>query len=948
MRSWTKPTPEQVESAIVRIGDPSIRAYFFGRLNNPLWIDPLLQRGLFQHPRETLSDPETGEVRFPPSPELRYLSRMAAESPNQVTQILLAIPDTDNIMVHYEILTAALNMSPTDATQLLPKILEAAVRRSRHLDYKLYEVLDHFASSGEVDVALLLARDILRLEPPRPIGEEQYGLHTGPISFLGEVYYEMVLSNTIPKIVQKRPLESLRLLLDLVASIVEFDLVQRGSQARDNGLTVSREAIELNAPDWDDDLGQEVISATRDTARRIWADHRECRQALIETLESFTWKIGLRFALDVLTHADPPPLLLLRDRLVLRKNFFDGDIYNEYRRLLRSGFSYLNPSDRLSILTWVDEEANLLISDESFSDREYATRYARNRKREWLSLVSEYLDRERARLFEELCDDSELGPLRAFEDSLVPRSGMWVGPTSPKSADDFNSMSVDEIVAFLAKWKPSGRSMDHSRRGLARALGQMVRNRAQYMSAFAGQFCNVDRTYISEFMLALREAVREGAEISWTSVLELGVSVVTRASISQADESRTLDDASWSECRKSIVQLLESGFTADMYPIPMTLRDLVWKIIKEILNDPEPSPSDEAGYGPPNMDPYTLAINYTRGAAMIANVEYALWIYRSQGIHKDDSAKTNIDNIPEVREVLERNLKSDLDPSIAVRSVYGRYFTQLYGVDPAWCETFVEKIFAVDGDLTALGMVAWQTYLVTNRPHLPVIRLLDAHYRSSVRKLPLTDNGWRHRTPEQALFEHVLLLFVNGHGDLRDDSSLVSIIYRHADPELCGYGNSWLGRGIHSGDQSDDMIARARDLWEWRVEEVKTSFDQKAAVELRSFVWWLRSDRFDVSWIAENLVLVLSLARQIDNEESVLEWLAKNAVDIPTLAIKSVRLLCAETREFWVLDSWIDDIRTVLRVVLDSGDFEATQQAQLLVQALASRGLVSGEEFSVD
>ena len=949
MKSWNKPTTEQLEAAIARIQDATSRAYFFERLNNPLWVEPLYMHGFFRQPGEPVTNPETGEVRFSPSPELRYLSRMAAEIPREIAQILLSLPETENIMVYYEILSAVLKMPPEDAAPLAPKLLESVAHRSQHLDYKLTEVLDHFASGGESDVAILLAREILRLDPPEPIGERSYRLYTGPRSFLHDVNYELILTDIVPKLVEQRPFITLRLLLNLMDSIVKFDLMQQDSNARDNGLAISRDSIELDAPSWDDDLSQAIISATRDAARSIWSEQRESRILLIESLQSFRWKVGLRFAFDVLAYADPPPLLLFRDRLVDHSHFSDRDIYSEYRRLLRSGFSQLNPADRELILTWIDQEASQLAADQTLDDREYADRVAKHQKREWLSSISDYLDGQWARTFRDLCNDSELGPLREPSHWLVPREGMWTGPTSPKSSDEFMTMSIDEIVNYMREWKPSGKPMDHSTRGVARAFGQMVKQRARYVSASADRFIGLDHTYIYQLISGMREAVREDADVSWDALIELSEWVMLQESVISRNDSSRMDGIHWSECRKSIVQLLQSAFASKTCSPPFLLRQRVWRLIDAALRDPKPHPADEAAYGPPNMDPFTSALNFTRGAAMIAAVEYALWVQRHLLTSQDNGlSTTSLKYLPEVQMVLERHLQPDFEPSISIRSVYGRYFAHLYSLDSAWCEIVADKIFASKSQLTPLGMVAWQSYLVANRPSLLVFRLLKPHYRSSVRRLPMPDYAWSHRTPERALFEHVLLLYLNAHTDL-DDNSLVSLLYQNSNPELCGYGNTWLGTGIHDGDVSDDMIARARSLWEWRVESVQASSDSQSTVELRSFGWWLRSDKFDVYWLASNLVVALRLAKQVDCEELVLNWLAQNAIEIPGLAIESVRLMCVESyKEYWVLDSWIDDIRTVLRIVLRSRQLEATQKAGLLVEDLVSRGLLSAGEFSVD
>lgn len=48
MKSWKKPTPEQLEKAIALLIQPQQRLYFFNHLNNPLWIEPLNKKGFFK------------------------------------------------------------------------------------------------------------------------------------------------------------------------------------------------------------------------------------------------------------------------------------------------------------------------------------------------------------------------------------------------------------------------------------------------------------------------------------------------------------------------------------------------------------------------------------------------------------------------------------------------------------------------------------------------------------------------------------------------------------------------------------------------------------------------------------------------------------------------------------------------------------------------------------
>ena len=46
MKSWKKPTDEMVNKALGSLKKVTARKYFFSRLENPLWIKPLEERGI--------------------------------------------------------------------------------------------------------------------------------------------------------------------------------------------------------------------------------------------------------------------------------------------------------------------------------------------------------------------------------------------------------------------------------------------------------------------------------------------------------------------------------------------------------------------------------------------------------------------------------------------------------------------------------------------------------------------------------------------------------------------------------------------------------------------------------------------------------------------------------------------------------------------------------------
>ena len=67
------------------------RQYFFSQLRNPLWVQPLLDRGYFQAPPLANHLPD-GSIQFPSWPELEYLKNIVADAPTKVITVVNQLP----------------------------------------------------------------------------------------------------------------------------------------------------------------------------------------------------------------------------------------------------------------------------------------------------------------------------------------------------------------------------------------------------------------------------------------------------------------------------------------------------------------------------------------------------------------------------------------------------------------------------------------------------------------------------------------------------------------------------------------------------------------------------------------------------------------------------------------------------------------------------------------
>lgn len=944
MGSWTKPTTKQIEAVLARIDEPHRRAYFLSRLNNPLWIEPLWRRGFFRHPPDPIADPETGSFRHPPWPDSEYLARMACHDPAGVVEILEVLPESDNVLVHRDIVTAILAMNGDHAGRLLPKVMNLLNREMMHgIEDRVCDLIGKFAGEGMVDEAICLARQALKLSPAVGGTDSYLDYRNRPEALLDDWWYQKILEEDVTRLVLVAPMKTIRLLLGILDGGIAGTEVP-GSVGRDEWLDWVRAAIDEDAPEWKLDPVQLLISAVRDAARSAWLTHQGRRQEVLEQLECFRWKIGARIALDVLAAADCPPLDWVRPRLLHYRNFSDYLLRHEYKRLLCSTFDRLDEVDRETLLGWIHAGPDLDQSEVERSPEDVA-RYISGWQREWLAVIAESLDESWRGRFEELLEDPALGQ---FETTREHAEGVfeWIGPASPKSPDELNTMPVEEIVAFLKSWSPSashrstGGLREPSVEGLSRALAETVESRATEFARAAEAFIGQESAYIWPLASGLRRAIASGAGIGWKAVLNLCEWVNVQAHRDQIEPGQY----SWSFTRQEFAGLLRAGFDNSSESIPFALRQRVWATLEPILHDPDPTIEHEKRFGPPNQDPLTLSINTTRGTAMAAVIGYAMWTLRNIDKSEGHVESPGFGAMPEVRDVLERHLQPANDPSLAVRSVYGRYLPWLARIDTSWVEAHLEQIFPTAAELNRLRNAAWISFL-SRAPYTSIFGLLHEQYVDAIQRMPSPEDSWlSDDNPDQKLSEHILDLYLIGEIELLGKNSLLRGFYDRCDVDLKSAGNAYLGWRLTQADEAAKRFAdRAQAFWEWRVSSIREVPDSGAAAELHSFVSWIDAACFEPDWVVEKLYEALQVDVPMERSVSLFmasKWLSGNVERISRkeIAVRCLGGIVESQRQRWFVSIFDDDFRTVLKAAMSSGDVSARVEANRFVEILVSRG----------
>jgi hypothetical protein len=514
-------------------------------------------------------------------------------------------------------------------------------------------------------------------------------------------------------------------------------------------------------------------------------------------------------------------------------------------------------------------------------------------------------------------------------------SGPYWGPTSVKTEDELRGMTIPDLVGFLRDWQPSGErsfgGFAPTREGVARTLQPVVKARAQEFAACVEAFIGLDATFVRVVIAGFEDAVKEHVVIDWQPVLRLCKWAVEQPRMIPGRDRKGFDnDPDWSWTWAAIARLLRVAFGAnDEAQIPLTLRGEVWEILRPITDDPDPDVSRESE----ENDPYSTAINSTRGVAMEALVAYALMWVRGRYFLPDGVA--GFEDMPEVEEVLNRHLDPAIDPSRAIRAVYGESLYRLYRMNRAWVESHTDALFPADRPDLADAVL--RAYLAWGRVATPELNaLITPQLARTIASFPEAPTDDEKKVPAYVgnIADRLMAMYL--YGEIATvPGSLLAEVFARADEKTRAHTILNVPRIVDQATDTEKvaMASRAVAFWEWRV---TTSTD----TDLRGFASWMQSEVFDSSWRLAQLATVVERAGTIDMDFQVVETLAGLAREYPGEALRCARRLVGARIDGMRLHGLMyrGRLQRIIRTALRSGDPIVKKDARSLGNELVARG----------
>ena len=889
MKSWKKPTNEVIDRTLASVKKEVDRQYFFSQLKNPLWIQPLVERGRFQSPPK-IKELAGGNIQMPVWPELRYLKNVAGEVPAEVVDVVSGIPKVDNPRVYNDIVAIALKLHGEQSTKLAPKILEY-VSLKHHLQvYHFADVLAHWTVEDQSGAALKLAKALVAFVPDphdktkrERRGEEPTDLtaiaatiantHLEPVPRVDRLEYRRILSKGVRPLAEKEPYKVVRILIDATANMIRLRTHQKDLA---KGVDYSESWCErLTKSEGDYENAEKLlVHALTFACDQVYEKLPDLVFELDKTLREQQWTVFKRMRHHLYAQHPNDTTKPWIQELIREHEAYDWLEHEyEFQRMVkcackRFGESLLTEDERESIFTairrgpskanhqrllkWLGEE----FTEEGFKKRQ--RHFHRIQFKPFASLLSG----DRADYFREL--EMEANAPISDED-YAPRKTRagHVSTRSPHSTEYLESLTDEELLSFINDWNEKENIFEGNHlievniQGLSRAFQTVFKERiipdSKRHRFWMENHSRIERpVFMERIIYVMREHVEANDFHNLTEWLTFSEWVLLHPDDSEhgiydrhAGESR--ENRNWSNSRWAMGDFIGSCFRKDVNP-PVSARGQLANLLDMFCTQFDWR-LDQHLTGNKLVD---ASMNTPRCRALEALVNFGLWLRRSDPVAF----------VPEVWAILEKRLAPTAEHPLTLPeyAILGKNYSQLFQLNEAWATEHKSDLFPQDE--FPKWLAAFDNFLGFNSVSERTFEIFQDDFDFALEHLSAIKKQDR---PDEKLIDMLgqclFSYYLQEVYPLRGEGSLLEGYYQATNDDREQWANLFDYVGHLLWDTTEQLEPRVKDLiiafFDWR-------FEVREPTELQQFTYWLKAERLDAQWRLSKYSKILNISKAED------------------------------------------------------------------------------------
>ena len=475
MKSWKKPTNEMIDRTLKLVKKGTGRRYFFSRLKNPLWIQPLVERGYFQSPPR-IRYFDDGYVQFPSWPELQYLKNVSRDVPDEVINLVLGLPKVDNPSVYNEILEIAQQLHGKQSAALKPKILEYIGIEHQLWTHRYADLLAHWAAENQTSAALELTKVLVEFAPdPQSKVKEKcrkeqltdfgtfYETSLEPSPQIGSSGYREIMSKGVRPLAEKEPYQVALLLIDATANMIRLRMHQEELNQEIDSSEIWYERLGESGSNYE--RPEKILVHTLTFAcEQVYEKSPDSVIALDEVLRNQQWGVFKRLREHLYAqYPNEKTKPWVRELILGHESYHLREHRYEFQRMIRRACEYFGTSllaeaecvpifdairsgpSKANYQAWVVEGLGEEFTEERFQQHQRA--FHRKQFKPFESvLFGEY-----ATYFREL-ENKATDPISDEDYPPIKTRGGYVSNRSPRSPETLANFTDEKLLTYINEW----------------------------------------------------------------------------------------------------------------------------------------------------------------------------------------------------------------------------------------------------------------------------------------------------------------------------------------------------------------------------------------------------------------------------------------------------------------------------------------------------------------
>ena len=983
MKSWKKPTSEMIDRTLSLVEKGTGRRNFFSRLTNPLWIQPLVERGYFQSP-PTIRYFDDGNVQFPPWPELQYLRNVSRDVPDDVINLVLGLPTVNNPSVYDDILEIALQLHGEESAKLMPKILESLELEHRVWTHRYTDLLAHLTVENQIEAALELSKILVSFAPdPKsrtkqkrrkenpPDLEMVWATSLEPSPRIASWEYGEMLFKGVHPLAERQPFKVALILIDITASMICLCTHHADSAKMDDLSEAWCER--LGSVDCKSvDCKKALVYSMTFVCEQVYEKSPDAVVALDTELRNQQWKVFARLRQHLYArYPSEQTKPWIRELILAQEDYHLWEHRYEFQQMIRSACEYfraslLSKDEREQIFNAIrsgpskaNHQAWLKLVGEEFTEDSFRRRQ-RHFHRLQLNPFALVLFDEYKSYFQELKKDAA-NPISDEDYPPIRTKGGVVSNRSPHSPEALENLTDAELLAALNEWEGNELALEGdslveiNMEGLAGAFQTVFAksivpdaNRLRFWIENCGR---IERpVYVRMMIDGMQADVKEkhfDRLNEWLTFSEWVLSQPNQRQESdyrlgrQGDESRENPD--WYNSREMVGDFINTCFEKDV-DVPVTARGQLAKLLEMLCTQFD-------RHLDLNLNPDNLidkAINSTRGRALRTLVKFGYWLRRH------DSAS----DLPEITTILEKRFAPETEHSLTLPeyAILGRDYRFFFTLNDSWATEHRPDFFP-QGMLPA-WLAAFSSFLHDNPPFertFEIFRddfdfalqyLIEFRNRDGTeeKEMDILGRPMKQNSPEEILIDslshHLFCYYLWGmyplKGSLDHDEHLSRLeqFYQVTTNNREQWANLFYYVGdllMNTAQLPKELKDRIIAFFDWR-------FAAKEPTELQQFTGWLEAECLEAKWRLDAYTKVLDVCQTGDMSIATqVEVLCKLLTDHTAKVIECFAKLTDAHRDGNIF-IYTEEAKTILKAGLASTDQDVRQNTERARENLLRAG----------